>query len=410
MDASARAHADIDGRYAWTRLVVSILLSMLGGVGMWSVVVVLPDVQAEFGIDRASASLPYTMTMIGFAAGNLLVGRLVDRTGIFVPMLVSIGLLFAGYLIAAAMPSVWLFAIVQGVIGLGAGTTFGPLMADISHWFRRRRGVAVAAAASGNYLAGAIWPLSMQLTLFTEGWRFTYAAIGIFCLVAMVPLAFFLRRRAPHHHPSADGAPAVPAAPPRAIDMSPRVLQVLLVIAGVSCCVAMSMPQVHIVAYCVDLGFGVARGSEMLALMLISGIASRLATGFLADHIGGVKTLIIGSVLQCAALLAYIPFDGLASLYVVSMVFGLAQGGIVPSYAIIVREYMPAREAGQRVGILIMSTILGMALGGWMSGWIYDLTGSYAAAFWNGIGWNMLNIAIIATILMRTRRPVALAK
>ena len=171
----------------------------------------------------------------------------------------------------------------------------------------------------------------------------------------------------------------------------------------------MSMPQVHIVAYCLDLGYGVARGSEMLSLMLAGGIVSRLASGFLADRIGGVRTALLGSVLQALSLLFYIPFDGLASLYVVSLVFGLSQGGIVPCYAIIVREYMPAKEAGRRVGIVIMATIVGMALGGWMSGAIYDLTGSYAAAFLNGIGWNLLPIAVLGLLLWRTNRKAARA-
>ena len=403
MDASARAHADIDGRYAWTRLAASMLLGTIGSVGMWSVVVVLPAVQAEFGVDRASASLPYTMTMVGFAIGNVAFGRIVDRTGIFVPMLAAAAALLIGYILAAAVPSLWMFAMLQGLIGFSASATFGPMIVDLSHWFNKRRGVAVAAAASGNYFAGALWPLAMQLTLPTEGWRFTYLAIGISCFLVMVPLSFMLRRRAPHHQVSAAGRAAPDAPPKRIIDLSPRALQILLSIAGVGCCVAMAMPQVHIVAYCVDLGFGVARGSEMLSLMLVGGIVSRLASGFLADHIGGVKTLLIGSVLQCLALFAYIPFDGLASLYIVSLVFGLSQGGIVPSYAIIVREYLPAREAGERVGIVIMATIAGMAIGGWLSGWIYDLTGSYAAAFWNGIAWNLLNIAIMVMILLRTR-------
>jgi MFS family permease len=167
----------------------------------------------------------------------------------------------------------------------------------------------------------------------------------------------------------------------------------------------MSMPQVHIVAYCADLGYGVAVGAEMLALMLGAGVVSRLASGWLADLIGGVRTLLLGSVLQALALVLYLPFDGLASLYAVSLVFGLAQGGIVPSYAIIVREYLPAREAGARIGFVIMATILGMALGGWMSGWIFDATGSYRLAFLNGIAFNLLNLAIIATVLWRTRGP-----
>ena len=403
---NAMMSSGIDSRYAWTRLVISVLIATIGSVGMWSVVVVLPAVQAEFAVDRSVASLPYTMTMVGFAVGNVWLGRIVDRTGIFLPLAGVAVALFVGYAGAAMAPSIWLFALLQGIIGFGASATFGPLIADLSHWFRKRRGVAVAAAASGNYVAGAIWPLAMQLTLADEGWRFTYAAIGIFCVVTMVPLALLLRRRAPTMIAPSEGAQKL--AGQRSIDLSPRALQWLLAIAGVGCCVAMAMPQVHIVAYCVDLGFGVARGAEMLSLMLVGGIVSRLASGFLADYIGGVKTLLIGTVLQCLALLAYIPFDGLASLYMVSLVFGLSQGGIVPSYAIIVREYLPAHEAGQRVGIVIMATIVGMGLGGWLSGWIYDLTGSYAAAFWNGIAWNVLNIVIMFFILMRGRAPAAL--
>ena len=184
---------------------------------------------------------------------------------------------------------------------------------------------------------------------------------------------------------------------------SPPTLQVLLCIAGVACCVAMSMPQVHIVAYCGDLGYGVARGAEMLSLMLGFGIISRVASGFIADRIGGVRTLLLGSVLQGAALFLYLLFDGLMSLYVISALFGLFQGGIVPSYAIIVREYFSPREAGTRVGLVLMATLLGMALGGWLSGAIFDLTGSYRAAFLNGLGWNLVNVSIMTWLLLRSR-------
>ncbi len=406
----ATASSDIDGRYAWTRLALSVLIATVGSVGMWSVVVVLPAVQAEFGVARGDASLPYTMTMVGFALGNVLIGRMIDRSGIVPPMLFSAACLVIGHAVGAMAPSLFVYAIMQAVVGFGAAATFGPLIADISHWFSKRRGVAVAAAACGNYLAGAIWPLLMQVTLPTEGWRFTYLAIAAICFVLIPPLTYFLRRRPPHQM-AAFGTQSADPLPPRSIDLSPRALQMLLAVAGLGCCVAMSMPQVHIVAYCVDLGYGVARGAEMLSLMLVGGIASRLVSGFLADRIGGVKTLLIGSVLQCLALFAYIPFDGLVSLYVVSLVFGLSQGGIVPSYAIIVREYLPARQAGSIVGLVIMATIVGMAVGGWLSGYVYDLTGSYEAAFLNGIGWNMLNIVIMVLILWRTgtRRGVATA-
>lgn len=402
--SSQASSPGIDSAYAWMRLGISMLLSTIGGVGMWAVVVVLPAMQAEFGVDRAAASMPYTATMVGFAVGNVAIGRAIDRMGYWIPALIASVALGAGFLLASLTTSVLQFTLVQGVlIGVGTSAIFGPLIADISHWFNRRRGVAVSAAAAGSYLAGAIWPMVMPYIMQSEGWRFTYAAIGVVCLVTMVPLILLLRRGAPRA--AISGSPG--SRPVQPISLSPAALQVLLVVAGLSCCVAMSMPQVHIVAYCMDLGYGVARGADMLSIMMAAGVVSRLASGFLADRIGGVKTLLIGSVLQALSLLLYIPFDGLASLYVVSLVFGLSQGGIVPCYAIIVREYMPAREAGQRVGIVIMATIFGMAIGGWMSGWIYDLTGSYAAAFLNGIAWNLLNIVAMVLLLWKARRSAA---
>ena len=187
----------------------------------------------------------------------------------------------------------------------------------------------------------------------------------------------------------------------RPFGLSTNAAQALLCVAGVACCVAMAMPQVHIVAYCGDLGFGAARGAEMLSLMLACGIVSRLVSGAICDRIGGLRTLVLGSVLQGTALLMFLPFDGLVSLYVVSALFGLFQGGLVPSYAIIVREHFPPVEAGARTGAVLMATLVGMALGGWMSGKVFDLTGSYHAAFVNGIAWNLLNLGIALWLLWR---------
>lgn len=393
-----------DSAYAWWRLAVSLAISTIGGVGLWSAVVVLPTIQAEFGVDRGGASLPYTATLIGFALGGLGMGRLADRFGIRLPLTIGAAMLGLGYLAAASAASYGQFVLAQAVlIGLlGSSATFGPLVADVSHWFLRRRGIAVAIVASGNYLAGAIWPPILQHAIATVGWRQTHLGIGAFCLVTMLPLTFLLRRRIRFDGDStAAGQPSSLRHPP----VSPAMLQGLLVLAGVACCVAMSMPQVHMVAYCGDLGYGPARGAEMLSIMLGMGVVSRLASGFIADRIGGTGTLILGSTLQCLALFFYLPFDGLTSLYIVSAVFGLSQGGIVPSYALIVREYFPAKEAGTRVSLVLTSTVLGMALGGWMSGVIYDLTGSYRAAFINGIGWNLLNMTIALWLLTSRWRP-----
>ncbi len=450
--------------YAWARLVASLLMMTIGGSGMYAVTVVLPRIQQEFGVARADASLPYTLTMIGFGVGGVLMGRLSDRFGVIAPVLLGTLGLSVGFVAAGMSGSLVQFALAQGLLigALGTSATFAPLVADTALWFTRRRGIALGICMSGNYVAGAVWPPIVQHFVESAGWRATYIGIGVFCGLAMLPLALMLRRRPP----GLAGAAAAPAASPRPLPlplplageglgegrqmghdgqspaltptlsqgergqdrtalpqgereqdrsalslsgdrplgMSPGLLQALLCVAGVACCVAMAMPQVHIVAYCGDLGFGAARGAQMLAVMLGMGVVSRLVSGWISDHIGGLRTLLLGSLLQGVALLTFLVADGVASLFIVAAMFGLFQGGIVPSYALIVREYFTPAQAGARVGMVLMATLLGMALGGWMSGAIFDLTGSYRAAFVNGIVWNLLNVSIVLALLWRVRR------
>jgi MFS family permease len=391
---------EIDSPYAWFRLAVSVLLSAIGGVGMWSVVVALPAVQAEFGAERGAASLPFALTMIGFGVGGMVMGRLADRRGIIMPVMIGAGSLAAGYGLASQSSGLVSFSAAYLLIGgFGAAATFVPLISDISFWFEKRRGIAVALCACGNYLSGAVWPTLIEAGIRAHGWRTVHLAVGAFCLLVMPPLALLLRSG---RRPVQTAGTPVAAAVSWRINLSPRVLQALLAVAGLACCVAMSMPQVHIVTYCGDLGYGAAHGAQMLSLMLSFGIVSRIGSGFLADRWGGLATLLIGSLAQMLALTLYLMMDGLMSLYVISALFGLFQGGLVPSYALIVRENFAAREAGARVGLILMMTLLGMALGGWMSGVIYDLTGSYRAAFANGVAWNGLNFLIGVFLLYRS--------
>ncbi|WP_461357275.1 MFS transporter [Bradyrhizobium sp. USDA 4454] len=395
-----------DSRRAWLRLVVAVVIGSLGSVGMWSVVVALPVVQADFGATRGTASLAFTMVMLGFGIGQVVTGKISDRYGIVAAIGAGIGILGLGYVGAGYAPSVWAFILLHFAIGLSSAATFGPLMAEASHWFERYRGLAVAIAASGNYVGGTVWPPLVNFGIQSVGWRTTHIAIGIFTVVTMTLALMVLRvlmgaaTRRSHAN----------AAPPRIdLRLSTNALTAILSLASISCCVAMAMPQVHIVAYCGDLGYGVARGAEMLSLMLGFGIISRIGSGFLADRIGGIRTLLIGSIAQGAALLFYLFFDSLTSLYIISAMFGLFQGGIVPSYAIIVREAMPASEAATRIGIVIFASVFGMSFGGWISGVIFDATGSYAAAFANGLAWNLLNVSIILLLLMRARQRLAVA-
>ncbi len=395
-----------DSAYAWLRLWLAVAISTIGAIGMWCVVVALPAIQADFGVARADASLPYTLTMVGFGFGGIAMGRLADRHGVFLPLVLGTVLLSIGFALASLAPTLPVFAVVQGLlIGAGSSASFSPLIAHVSLWFARRRGIAVAIVASGNYLAGAIWPPVVQHFVAAHGWRSTYLWIAGFCLVTMLPLAWSLRTR--HAPPAAVPPAASDRARTGSVDLPQRTVMAMLLVAGFACCVAMAMPQVHIVAYCADLGYGPARGAQMLSLMLACGVVSRIGFGWISDRIGGLRTLMLGSGLQGLALLLFLPFDGLVSLYLVSALFGLFQGGIVPSYAIIIREVFPASEAGARVGAVIMVTLFGMALGGWMSGVIFDFTGSYHAAFIHGIAWNAVNLAIAYRLLRGRRTPAA---
>jgi MFS family permease len=403
-----RQLSEVDSPAAWRRLGFAVAVGTIGSVGMWLIPVALPFVQADFGIARAEASLPYTLAMTGYAFGGVAMGRLCDRFGIVVVIMLGTVAVGIGYVGAALVPGPLSFALMHVFLGVGASATFGPLMADMVQWFVRHRGIAVGMAASGNYIGGALWPPLLQHAISTEGWRYTYLGIGLLSVLATLPLIFALRGRAPVRPIVlvSEGARADPA--PN-LSVSPNALMVLLSIAGLACCVAMAMPQIHIVAYCGDLGYGPARGAEMLSTMLGFGILSRIASGLIADRLGGAATLLISSVLQAIALFLYLLFDGLVSLYIISALFGLFQGGIVPMYALIVRQYFPPKEVGIRIGIVLMATLFGMALGGWMSGVIFDHTGSYQLAFLNGLIWNMVNASIVLWLLLRPTHKLAAA-
>ncbi len=401
---SAFRSSEPDGPYAWARLCAALGLMTIGGFGMFSCTVALLPVATEFGLSRAEASLPYTLFTIGFGAGGIAYGWATSRFGTAWTIFVASLIYSLGFMLAANASEFWIYALAYGIpIGLlGAAATFSPLVADASLWFDRRRGFAIGIVISGNYIAGAIWPPITQALIDAVGWRDALFLIGCFCMAAMPPLALMLRRPSPGLDAEASGR--VLAAPKRPFGLHRETVQGALCCAGVACCVAMAMPQVHIVAYCTDLGLGAVHGANMLALMMAAGVASRLLSGWISDRIGGFRTLVLGSLLQMLTLMLFLPFDELYPLYVVSFLFGLSQGGIVPSYAMIVRGAFPARDAGWRIGTVMSFTLFGMAFGGWLSGALYDLTGGYQAAVLNGVGWNVLNLSIALWLMFKARR------
>ena len=396
------AQAGREPIYAYIRLAASLTVMTMGTVGMYAIVVALKPIAAEFGATRSDASMAYAVTMIGFGVGGVIMGRWSDRVGVMWPALVGSVLLALGFVLAARAENLFQLYLAQGLlIGmLGNAALFAPLVADTTLWFHRRRGIAVAIVASGNYLAGVLWPPVIQYYIDLSGWRATYTGIGVFCLVAMPPLCLILYRRAPVLN---DTDSEQEADTDRPLGLSPNGLHGWLCIAGIACCVAMAMPQAHIVAHATDLGHAAQRGAEMLALMLATGIVSRLGFGWISDRIGGLSTLMLGGSLQAVMLFGFMFAESLSSLYLMAALFGLSQGGIVPSYAIIARRYFVPGQAGWRIALVLSLTLLGMAFGGWLAGFLYDLTGSYRMAFIIAVGFNLANMAIAFALLRRAR-------
>ena len=394
--------------YPVVRLFASLLLMTVAGSAMYAAILVLEPAAAEFGTGRGAGSMPYTLFMIGFAVGGVMMGRLADRFGIIAPALLASLCLPAGLLFAARATELWHFSASLGVLcGLfGMAATFAPVASDISHWFTARRGLAVGIVISGTYVAGAIWPPVLQHFIDMHGWRAMFQGLGNLTLLIMLPLSLLLYR--PVRVASEDD-PAIRRAGSgrRSLGFSTRSLQGLLCLAGVGCCVAMAMPQVHIVPLVIDLGFDASHGARMLALMLGCGVVSRLVSGWLSDRVGGLKALLTGSALQALVIFGFLFADGLTALYVLAVAFGLSQGGIVPSYTIIVRTLFPAGEAGWRIGTTMLFTVSGMALGGWLAGALYDLTGSYTASILAALGFNLLNLAIASWLIARDRMQPA---
>ncbi|HTV69233.1 MAG TPA: MFS transporter [Rhizobiaceae bacterium] len=401
-DATASISTETDSWYSWRRAVYSVLIGMVTNASLWTSVTLMPALQNEFALTRTEASYPYIAIMIGYLVGGPTLGRLSDKYGVSNVLLVGSFFASLGYVVGGMAHHFGLFLLTQLFVGLGAAVGVAPLTADISHWFRRRRGLAVALVSSAGYLSGAFWTTVIADVLHDGSWRDVHMLIGA-ALLAVVPLSFLVRRRVSSD--VLDEADRRSAQKAKQSGLSPAAIKWILAVAGVSCCIAMAIPQIHLVALCQDLGFTVSQGSELLSMMLLGGIVSRLLCGAIIDIVGPISILLVGSLLQMLALALYIPADGLASLQVVSIVFGLAQGGILPSYPLIVREYLPARSAGATIGFITTATIFGMAFGGLLSGWIYDLTGSYFVAFLNGIGWNILNMLLIGLLVLRIRTP-----
>jgi MFS family permease len=398
--------------YRYVVLFVSTYLIFSANGGLFLLIVALKPIAQDFGWPRSVPSSAYSLQFLGTGIGGILMGYWFDRRGVAPVVLLGSVMMGLGATLTSFVTAEWQLYVIYGVMMglLGQATMFGPLMVNAMRWFEDRRGFAVGVVAAGQSLAGAFWPPIFRYCNETAGWRQTFLWFGLFALITSVPLTFVLRRPHPHVTPRTmdEPEPSGPTADEEAstaIGLSPRALQAIICFAIVGCCVAMSMPLAHIVAHTSDLGHATSRAAEMLSVLLAATLIVRLLAGsFILDRFGGLLSLLIFSALQALALTFYAAVDGLLALYAVSLMFGLGYGGIGMCYPIIVREYLPASQAGRRLGLVNLFGAGGMALGGWLAGVVFDLQGTYSPAFMVGVAFNVANIAIILVLLARRGR------
>lgn len=407
--APDRGHS-VETPYGWVVVAASLCYLVVAYGSSHLVIVSLKPMADLYGWPRWIPSLAYSALMIGAGVGGIIMGLWADRTSIRWPAMLGAVMVGGGVIVASYAPEHWsLIASCGLLVGLlGTSTAFSPMLANITRWFDRRRGMAIAITASGQALAGACWPLIFEPSIASIGWQETWRNYGYFAIVVMLPITFAFRRPVPKQ--PGDGAAIASGrtkgGPAPAKPLVPyNLVLALLSLAIVGCCVAMAMPMVHLIAYCSDLGFSSSTGAKMLSLLLFCSAMSRLFFGLVSDRIGGLKTILFGSAAQALTLGLFTLVGGETSLYLVSGLFGLVFGGIVPAYALAVRELFPARDTGWRMGVVFLFGTGGMALGGFLGGWIYDLAGHYHIAFLVGVAFNVVNlVAIIIALWLKGPR------
>ena len=400
----AQREGSVETGYGWVIVFCSLAIHTIGLGSPIVLLVALKPIAAEFDWPRSVPSLAYSMMMIGTGAGGILMGWWMDKRGVFQPVLFGAVMIGIGALVASQSEGKWSLYVANGLlIGLlGKAAMITPLIANVTHWFDRRRGLAVAIIASGQGLAGAIWPPLFRYLNDSYGWRETYIFFGVLALCAMVPLALLLRPKAPITRPGRAGDGQTSGG--RVLGLPANGVQGLLCLATIGCCTAMAIPIVHLVSHGTDLGFARARAAELLTVLFAAAFFSRILYGMLADRIGGVRTLLIGSACQAVMLVVFSIVTSLPALYVTALLFGLGFAGIMPCYPLIIRLLFPASQAGWRIATFYMFAALGMAFGGWMGGYIFDLTGTYAHAFLIAFGFTVMNFCTIGFIHLRQAR------
>ena len=400
-------HSSVETKDSWAVAAVALIAMLMAFGGAWITPVALKDIAAESGGIRSVPALATAIAWLGNGFGGILMGRIADRIGtrwvvIFGACMVATGLVLSTF--GPPWP-LWIgHGLFMGLIGLGGINA--PLYIYVSRWFDRRRGSALALISSGSYLAGAMWPPLFERAISYTGWRHTMLGFAVLEVLVVVPLAAWFFREPPEviTPVASKGLPGEA----RVLGWPANVVFVMMCAAAVLCCVPMAMPQQHLVAFCSDLGISRSVGALMVSVLLGTAFLSRQVWGAISDRIGGLPTVLIGSVWQVSALTAFLFTQDEIGLFTIAGAFGLGFSGIIPAYVLAQRELFPAAQASWRIPTLLLFSGGGMALGGWLAGLLYDHFGYYAPAFATGIGANILNVLIVGTLVFRQRAKLAI--
>jgi MFS family permease len=397
-------HASVETSASWLMAGVAVLLLSISFGAPLVVVVGLAPIAETLGESRAIPSLATSLAYFGAGLGGIGMGWMAGRTSARLAAMIGGAMIGAGLLLAAGGAS-WQLILGYGVlVGLfGNGALYAPLMTYVSHWFDRRRGTALALVSSGQYVAGAVWPVVFERAIAAWGWQRTMLGFGVFSALTILPLAALVLRPIPLPPPAAGAAPG-PVRGARVFGLPANAAQALIAIASFLCCIPMAMPAAHLVAFCGDLGIAGGRGAAMLSVLLAAAFLARQAWGWLSDRIGGLRTVLAGNLCQVVGMVAFLLTQDEAGLFFVAAAYGLGFSGIVPAYVLAIRELFPAAEASWRVPSTLFLSLSGMAAGAWLAGWLHDRFGNYAIAWDVGIAANLAAIVLLGWCVLRQRR------
>jgi MFS family permease len=403
------AEPSVETRTSWMVASVVLLVMAVAFGAPWITIVALKNIAAEVNGERSIPAFASALMWIGSGVGGLFMGRVAERLGVRFTFMFGAAMIAVGLAVCTLGPS-WPLYVGHGLfIGfLGIGGINAPSYVYVSQWFDRRRGSALALISSGSYLAGALWPSVFARTIAAFGWRETMLYFAGLEVLVILPAALIAMRQPPKAMPhlTSSGAERTKTS---VMGWPPNLVFGLQMGAIFTCCIPMSMPQAHLVALCSDLGISAAHGAAMVSVLLAAAFMSRQIWGVISDKIGGLYTMLAGSALQGIGMLAFLLTQDEVGLFTVAALFGLGFSGLVPANVLASRELFPAGDAYWRMPSLLLFSGWGMAGGGWLAGLLYDHFGYYAPAFATGLGVNMINLALVATLALRKRWTAAYA-